>query len=96
MDFNRNHFFLVGIVFVLLGLQFLSIKSAMLTPEFTKFLAEQIEHPAATASNAAGTLLGTEVALPPHRFVPPEWLPWCLLSIGSVLSLHAMALKKPG
>lgn len=96
MELNRNHYFLVGVVFLLLGLQFQLIKSAKLTPEFTKFLAEQTNHPAATASNAMGTLFGTEVALPAKPFVPPEWLGWCLLSIGSVLSLHAMALKKPG
>lgn len=95
MDFNRNHFFLGGVLFLLLGLQFHLIDSALLTPQFTKFLAEQTDHPAATASNTVGALLGTEVPLPPKKFVPPEWLGWCLLSIGSVLSLHALALKKP-
>jgi hypothetical protein len=27
---------------------------------------------------------------------PPEWLGWCLMSVGAVLVLHSLALQKPG
>ena len=27
---------------------------------------------------------------------PPEWLGWCLISVGGVVLLHALAMKKPG
>ena len=31
-----------------------------------------------------------------HRVEPPSWLGWALVSVGSVLILHSLALKKPG
>jgi hypothetical protein len=27
---------------------------------------------------------------------PPEWLGWCMMSIGGVLILHSLAMRKPG
>ena len=27
---------------------------------------------------------------------PPEWLGWCLMSVGAVLILHSLAMKGPG
>ena len=27
---------------------------------------------------------------------PPEWLSWCLISVGAVLCLHSLAMPKPG
>jgi hypothetical protein len=27
---------------------------------------------------------------------PPEWLGWCLMSVGAVLALHSLSMPKPG
>ncbi len=95
MDINRNQFFLAGVVLLLLGLQFRMVESAVLTPRFTRFLAERAGHPAVAASDTAGSLIGAGVNLPPKTVIPPDWLGWSLLSIGAVLVLHSLAMKKP-
>ena len=38
---------------------------------------------------------GAKIAFPPHRLQVPEWLGWCLMSIGAVLVLHSLALPRP-
>jgi len=95
MDITRYHFFLVGTVLVLLGIEFRFIDSVVLTPKATRFLAEQTGNPAAAASDAIGSLAGGEAALPSKVFHPPEWLSWFLVSVGSVLILQSCAMPKP-
>jgi hypothetical protein len=31
-----------------------------------------------------------------REFVPPEWAPWSLLSVGAISILYSLALPKPG
>ena len=96
MELNRNQFFLVGMVILLLGLQFRVVQSFVLTPTCTKVLAERTGHPMAAAIETADTLTGSlKTVAPNHLLVPPDWLGWSLLSIGSVLILHSMAMKRP-
>ena len=35
-------------------------------------------------------------AAPRKVLQPPEWLSWCLISVGAVLCLHSLAMPKPG
>jgi hypothetical protein len=95
MDINRNQIFAVGLVFLLLGLEFLMVDALILTPEATKILAEEMEHPVATATNGVDSLLGTQSSVPSTTLHPPIWLGWCLTSIGFVLVLHSLAMPKP-
>jgi hypothetical protein len=96
MEMNRNQFFLFGMIALLLGLQFLLTYEYVLTPECTKFLAKQSGHPSAAAIDAVDTLNpSAQTVAPAKQFQPPPWLGWLCTSIGSVLILHAMALKKP-
>lgn len=91
MDLNRNQFFFMAIFLMLLGMQFRMVSSYVLTPETTRFLAERAQ---------AGLDPTTAPALPPTLpakvVSPPEWLGWCLISVGAVLFFHSMAMKKPG
>ena len=95
MDITRYHIFLVGTVVVLLGIELRFVDSVVLTPKATKFLAEQMGHPAAAASDAIGSLSGGEATLPSKVLRPPEWLSWFLVSVGSVLILQSCAMVKP-
>lgn len=95
MEINRNQFFLAGLVLLFLGIQFRMVDSAVLTSEFTTFLAARVGHPAVAAANAAESLTGADVKLPPKTVRPPEWLGWSLASIGSVLILHSLAMPRP-
>ena len=42
------------------------------------------------------TLLATAPPGHKHTLHPPKWLGWSLVSIGSVLVLYSLALKRPG
>jgi hypothetical protein len=96
MDLNRNQFFFLGLVVLFIGLQVRMVSSYTLNPKATKFLAERTGR--TQQSTAAGFFAltnGTSAA--PRKVVqPPEWLGWCLISVGSVLVLHSLALQKPG
>ena len=94
MEINRNQWFLAGLVLLLLGLQFRMIDSFVLTPELTKFLADRTERPVAAANQTFGTLMRAE-AVPPKTVQPPEWFSWALVSVGAVLILHSLSMKRP-
>lgn len=96
MDLNRNQFFFLGLVVLFIGLQVRFVTSYVLNPKATKFLAERTgqSQPAASASLFAMT--GGTSAGPRKVIEPPEWLGWCLISVGAVLVLHSLALQKPG
>jgi len=94
VELNRNQFFFLGVVILLIGLQFRMVSSYVLTEEATRFLAERTNKSSSSASFVSFTSdLG---ALPNKVINPPEWLGWCLMSVGSVLILHSLAMKKPG
>ena len=95
MDINRNQFFMVGVIILLLGIQFRAVDTFVLNDKTTKFLAERLP----STSNAEAGMLSLYPSGAPmigKSLKPPQWLGWSLLSIGSVLILHSLAMKKPG
>jgi uncharacterized membrane protein HdeD (DUF308 family) len=91
MEFNRNQFFMIGILCVLLGVQFRLVESATLNQKTSQFLA------AHAGSSATGVLAAFPAATAPNRVIhPPQWLGWALMSVGAVCILHSLAMKKPG
>jgi hypothetical protein len=94
MEFNRNQYFFVGIVLMLMGLQLRAVSSYTLTPEATRFLAERSK---GSTADGAMLALSTDLGAGPKKVIqPPEWLGWCLMSVGGVLVLHSLAMRKPG
>ncbi|HEY2841537.1 MAG TPA: hypothetical protein VGJ26_20425 [Pirellulales bacterium] len=93
MEFNRNHYFLAGVVVLLLGLQVRLVDSFVLTSDTTRFLAQRFQ-------NARGATFTNIVSTPnsgPRKTVrPPDWLGWAIISVGSVLVLHSLAMPRPG
>jgi hypothetical protein len=84
----------MGLVVLLVGIQVRMVASYTLTQEATKFLADRTQ-----SSTTSSTLfaLSSDMGAGPQKVVqPPEWLGWCLMSVGSVLILHSLAMKKPG
>ncbi len=95
MDINRNQFFMVGVIVLLLGIQFRAVDTFVFNDKFTKFVAERLP----STSNAEASALSFYPSGAPmvgKTFKPPQWLGWSLLSVGSVLILHSLAMKKPG
>lgn len=95
MDINRNQLFLAGLVVLMLGIQFRTIESVVLTPEVTQFLAERTGHPVAAVNSVAPAAVEAARPLIKKTVTPPEFLGWMLLSVGSVLILHSWGMKKP-
>ncbi|QDU91084.1 hypothetical protein Pla175_45020 [Pirellulimonas nuda] len=90
MEFNRNQYFFTGLVILLLGIQFRMVESYSLTPEAAKIVQKVGQDSASVAASAPPALAGSK------SLSPPDWLGWCLMSVGSVLILHSLAMKKPG
>jgi len=97
MEFNRNQVFAAGIFFLLLGLQFRMVEEFVLTPQFTRLVAEMFNHPLALADATVETLAGSSPpTVPPKSIRPPEWIGYAFLSVGAVLFLQSLTMKKPG
>ena len=95
MDISRNQVLLAGLVVLALGVQFLLVDSYLLTPEFTQFLAEKTDHPVAAVNGATAALTTSGKPVAQQTVQPPEWIGWALLSLGSVLILHSMSMRRP-
>ena len=95
MDLNRNQFFFIGLVVLMLGLQVRYVSAYVLNPEATKFLAERTGQSSPASTTFFAAVAGTPAA-PRKVFQPSEWLSWCLISVGAVLCLHSLAMPKPG
>ena len=94
MEFNRNQYFFLGVVILLFGVQVRNVSAYVLTPEATQFLAENTG--SSNTQNAMMALSQDVGAAPRKVLQPPEWLGWCLMSVGAVLVLHSLAMQKPG
>jgi hypothetical protein len=92
MELNRNQFFMAGLVLLFLGIQFRLLDSFTLNEKTTRFLASRMqENPSAPT-----TMLSQTAAMPRKVLQPPQWVGYALLSVGSVLILHSLAMPKPG
>jgi hypothetical protein len=95
MDLNRHQFFFIGFLVLLVGLQFRYVSAYVLNPEATRFLAERTGQSSPAYSTLFSATSGTSAA-PRKEIRPPEWLSWCLISVGAVLCLHSLAMPRPG
>lgn len=94
MELNRNQYFFLGVLLLLIGLQNRMVESYTLTNEATRFLAERSQQSTSQATLVSFT--GDMGTLPKKVIYPPDWLGWCLISTGTVLIFHSLAMKKPG
>jgi hypothetical protein len=97
MDLNRNQFFFIGLVLLLVGVQFRYVSAYVLTPETTQFIAERTGQTTSASSSAYSFFSAATGSNSATRktLQPPEWLSWCLMSVGSVLILHSLAMRRP-
>ena len=95
MGLKRNHYLMLGIFFLLVGLQFRLIERVVLNPESTLFLA----HHVGTKTDATTTRVlhaaGFEPALPRKEFESPRWCGWAFFAFGSVLVFRSIMVPRP-
>jgi hypothetical protein len=94
MDLNRHQFLFIGLIFLLLGLQVRYVSAYVLSPEATQFLAEHTGQASPSTNSLFAATSGTGLG-PRKTLQPPEWLSWCLISLGAVLVLHSLAMPRP-
>jgi len=91
VELNRPQMYMAGLIVLLLGLEFRLVDSVVLTEPATKFVAEKFEQGelATTSPNWLAQ------AMPMKKVVtPPKWIGWSFLSVGGVLVLHSLAMRK--
>ena len=95
MEFNRNHYFMMGLVLLFIGIELRVVDSFILNERSSKFLTEKFG--TQTEQTVAPLMMMATGPSGQRRVVrPPQWLGWCIISVGSVLILHSLAMKRPG
>lgn len=100
MEINRNHYFMIGLVLLAFGVQVKCVNAYVLTEDAAKFVAKRVGN--SESAPAARPIFQPFVAaasIAPsasqRSWQPPIWLGWALISVGSVLILHALAMGRP-
>lgn len=99
MEFNRNQCFLLGVVLILLGLQFRYVSAVVLNDEATQFVAKkmgQVPTPVASRPSLTTAMVSAPISTSRRTVELPRWLGYSLISVGSILVLHALTMPKPG
>jgi hypothetical protein len=93
MDIDRNRYFMFGIILFLLGLQFRIVDSFVLNESTTRAMHRFAQQSKITDRNLA-TDVYMQVSTPKKSMRPPNWLGLVLLTVGGVMSLHALVLPR--
>jgi hypothetical protein len=89
MRFDRHHLLLAGLLLVLIGVQFRLVDSFTLSERSSHFISAQL----GGKSGPQPQMLWRNVAA--RKVVkPPRWLGLALMSVGSVLTLKSLSMKK--
>ena len=92
MELSRNHYLIIGLLLLLFGVQLRLVDSYVLNERATKLLTKESAQTDVLSSMfyAASSAAGTRKVVK-----PPDWIGWCLMSVGAVLILHSLAMRGP-
>jgi len=94
MSMYRNQFFLLGILLLLLGIQFRMVDSFVLNESTTRTLARISEKTTVADNSAISNLMMQIYPKPMKRVQPPRWFGLAMIAVGAVVSLHAISLPR--
>lgn len=89
---KRNRYFMIGVLLLLLGLQFKFVHSVVLNEPSTRVLAKFASDTPLAAQDMATNVYMNVHPSPKKRIEPPKWIGWILLTAGGVIFLHALIL----
>ena len=92
MSLYRNRYFLLGILLILLGIQFRMVDSFVLNERATRALA-RVTKSGPVADNASSFMMFV-YPKPMKRIEPPRWLGLAMIAMGSVVGLHALSIPR--
>ena len=96
MEFDRNRYFMVGMLLFLLGIQFRMVESFVLNESSTRALARVAKDSQLATQDFTANIYMQVAPAPKKTIKPPAWLGFALLTAGGVMCLHAMVLPKGG
>lgn len=91
---QRNRYFLLGVLLILLGIQFRVVESFVLNEPTTRVLARVTNHQPMASNDAMSSFLMQVYPNPRKHVAPPRWLGLALIAVGAVISLHAIAIPR--
>lgn len=94
MELNRNHYIVIGIVLILLGVQLKMVDSFVLNEAASKRLLPKGQR--TLSSDLTQFAMVAAPAATKKTITPPPWAGWLVISAGAVLTLHALSMPKPG
>jgi hypothetical protein len=95
MSMYRNRYFLAGVLLLLLGMQFRMVQSFVLNEPTTRALARITKNSVADNSGMPAMLMQI-YPNPTKRVEPPRWLGLAMITVGAIISCHALAIPKHG
>lgn len=96
MEFNRNQYFMAGIVIVLLGIQFRVVDTFVMNEHVSAKIQQRMGSGSSDSGGVARFVPNFGPTTPQKSIKVPEWLGWAVTSIGAVLILHSLAMPRPG
>jgi hypothetical protein len=96
VEINRNQYFMLGLVIVMLGAQLRMVETFVLNEKASRFVAERLTPIMAEADGTSQPIMPALGPTPRRTIRPPGWLGFALMSVGAVLILHSLAMKRPG
>jgi len=95
MQMTRNRYFLIGVLLILFGIQFRMVDSFVLNEPTTRALARMSKQSNVASTDSFNSFLMQVHPKPTKRVHPPRWLGLAMIAVGTVVSLHAIAIPKP-
>ena len=94
MSKYRNRYFLLGILLLLLGVQFRMVDSFVLNEPATRVLAKVTRTKVVANNSVWGSILTSITPAPKKQVTPPRWFGLVMITIGSVVCFHALAIPR--
>jgi hypothetical protein len=94
MQLNRTKLFMLGMMTLFIGIQFLWVDTYVLNKDATQFIQSRVNRADARTAVAARNWLPAATAPPLQRWSPPRRLGWALTSVGGVLVLYTLVIKR--
>jgi hypothetical protein len=94
MSIYRNRYFLLGILLILLGIQFRMVDSFVLNERTTRALARVTKSESVADQTGMTSVMMFVYPNPKKRVEPPRWLGLAMIAVGSVVTLHALAIPR--
>ena len=67
----------------------------VLNAKASQLVEEKLGKNSAADGTPAALAASNDAAVSNRVVRPPNWLGWCLVSVGGVLVLHSLAMKRP-